>query len=80
MHKSFNELNTLLSEVSELHTASLDESAPEEVTDELYTQYWEKAQEASRIVMALIDIDENTALKMVIHRRNDISALLARAI
>ena len=78
MQSTLNELSILLSEVSSLHTQSLNEELPEEVSDELYSRYWDKANEAAAAVTALIGTDEKTALKMVIHRRNEITTLLGK--
>ena len=79
MKRTFTELNVLLAECNKLHAASMDEARPEEETDELYAQYWEKAESAAAIIISLLAIDKNTALKMVLHRRNEIASLLARA-
>jgi len=72
-------LRALLVEAEKLHTASLDESMPEDETDELYSAYWEKAKEAASIISAMTGIEEKIALRMVIQRKDDLAALLARA-
>ena len=71
------ELEILLTEVSALHTASMDESLPEEVTDELYGQFYDRARQAATLIARMADIDDRTALRMVIHRRTDIANLIA---
>lgn len=72
---------SLLEEIQARYDACMDESISEDESDALYALYWEKVEEAASVIetMLLGTVDHKTAMKMVLHRSNDILFLLARA-
>ena len=79
MNATMNELKSLLEESNRLHVLYMDESIPEEESDEYYEQFFAIARKAAALVASLIGINEATALRMIVHKRGDIMKLLARA-
>jgi hypothetical protein len=59
---------------------SFDEDTDE--ADEAYKAYWEAMREAAALIVKISknQIDEKTALRMIVHKRGEISALITRAV
>jgi hypothetical protein len=59
---------------------SFDEDA--DGADIAYEAYWEAMREAAALIVkiSLGQIDEMTAMRMIIHKRGKLSALIARAV
>ena len=77
-----NELKEIkeLIEVSEkYHSKSIDEAKTEAEQDTAYTLYWETINKIAALLCKVINIDENTAKKMAVHKKDEIIALINRA-
>jgi len=79
MKKEINELKSLIEAAKKAHETSLNEELDEETTDAAYEEYWTHLRKIAAVLMSLISIDENTALKMAAHKADQILDLANRA-
>jgi hypothetical protein len=78
MEKKLNEMKLLYVEAEKAHEISLNEKLDEDTTDAAYAKYWVYLKKIAAIIVDLIKVDENTALKMAIHKKEKIIDLLSR--
>jgi hypothetical protein len=72
------ELENLLNLAERAHSFSLDEGLEESTQDTAYTEYWDYSQKAAAIIIDLIGVDKNTAMRMAIHKSDKIVSMIQR--
>lgn len=74
------DLRILISDADKLYNISMDETLDEEIQDAAYNDLWYTIRKISEKLQIVTNgmIDEKTALRMAIHKREEIIKLLER--
>lgn len=78
---SINEIMIDLKSAEIHHGRAMNETLDEETQDQEYAYFWEacKRVAAKLVTLTAGAIDEKTALKMAVHKRNEIERIICRA-
>jgi len=80
MNEKLNELKALIVEADKAQETYLKfDEIDESKSDEAYEEYWIHLKKIASLIRGLINVDENTALRMAIHKKDEIVKLLERA-
>jgi hypothetical protein len=78
MESRISELKKLIEEARTLHDVSLDEDRPDEETDAAYGEYWKRLEKIADILISITGVDRKTALRMAVHKADQILDLVKK--
>jgi hypothetical protein len=78
MEKKLIEMKSLMYEAERAYEISINESVDEDTADAAYEEYWSFVNRIAGVIVDLIKVDENTAIKMATHKKDRIMDLLSR--